>query len=119
MPQLRELNLSLNKLGDPAMQSLGAAVKSGALSSLRVMRLSENRIGAGGARAFAKAITGGQRLPALTLLSFDGNQLGDAGVAALAGPLGDGPDLLSQEPVWTLLAREHPQCSSDRIIGQC
>ena len=90
MPQLRELNLSLNKLGDPAMQSLGAAVKSGALSSLRVMRLSENRIGAGGARAFAKAITGGQRLPALTLLSFDGNQLGDAGVAALAGPLGDG-----------------------------
>ena len=90
MPQLRELNLSLNKLGDPAMQSLGAAVKSGALSSLRVMRLSENRIGAVGARAFAEAITGGQRLSALTLLSFDGNQLGDAGVAALAGPLGDG-----------------------------
>jgi hypothetical protein len=95
--QLRELMLTQNRLTDASLSALARAISSGALTALKVLGLGDNRFGATGIRMIAAALTktrleesqsGG--LAALTTLNIEGNLLGDAGVAALAGPLGCG-----------------------------
>lgn len=100
-PQLRDLLLHQNKIGDAGAVALAAAIASGSLSLLKTLTLGENRIGPIGAAALANAMVPKRKkttsatsqpwpLDALAKLSFDGNFLGDEGVAALAKPLAAG-----------------------------
>ena len=59
LPQLRELYLYGNQIGDGGMQAFASAVASGSLPQLRTLWLSNNQIGDGGMQAFASAVASG------------------------------------------------------------
>jgi len=109
MLNLREVHFTSNKLSDAAMAPLASAIASYALAHVRFLGLGDNRLGPASGRALAEAMVasakgqpaevgGGaarallatQPLQALTTLNLERNFLGNAGIAALAGPLACG-----------------------------
>jgi hypothetical protein len=83
-PQLEEVRLSCNAMGDAACAALVDALPR--CAALRVLNLRFNRIGVEGVAAIARALRAG-RLGALQRLFLDGNP--GASVAALALGAGD------------------------------
>ena len=60
LPQLKELYLFKNQIGDVGMQALAGAVSKGALDKLQKLYLDLNQIGDAGLSALATALTPGQ-----------------------------------------------------------
>ena len=87
MPKLRELNLSSNQLGDASLTAISAGFANGALSSLKVLYVNDNQIGAKGFKAFAKAVSKAGRKVALRQLYMQNNQANNAGIAAMTAAL--------------------------------
>jgi len=104
MVRLQELWLSENLIGDAGLTLVMAALTAGgALPSLTKLFLTNNQIGADGARAVADALG----LAALTArdglrlqeLGLSENQMGDDGLRALAAAVGRAP-LAQLEELW-------------------
>ena len=56
LPQLTELRLHMNKIGDIGCTALAESCAEGALASLKKLYLSENQIGDAGVMAMANAL---------------------------------------------------------------
>jgi Leucine-rich repeat (LRR) protein len=82
LPQLTELSLPDNMIGDVGVQMIAEACAGGALQ-LSTLCLSNNDIGDEGVQVLAGALASGA-LPQLTDLNLSGNCIGDAGALALA-----------------------------------
>ena len=78
------LSLEHSDINDEALRLLAEALQQGAAPLLTTLALGENRIGAEGATALARALIA---VPLLTALDLHSNTIGDAGAAALAGAL--------------------------------
>lgn len=101
-PSLRLLDLGGNSIGDDGMASLAQLllpVGSDPPGPLVDLRVHDNRIGAGGAMAFASVLRRAPAVSALRTLMLDGNPVGDAGVAALADTLRERAADTSRESV--------------------
>ena len=86
MPNLKELYLSGNQMGDGAAAALAALLEEGAMPNLKVLILGRNQIGDDGVAALASALRGGA-LPACTEIYLVGNPGSEAPVdEALASP---------------------------------
>ena len=83
LPALTELVIAWTHVGDVGASALAAALGQGALPRLKILDLHEAVIGDAGLVALAPAL---RRLPALEGLDFEGNPLGDEGLAALVTP---------------------------------
>jgi len=83
LPAVTWLSLDITHVGDAGASSLAAALGRGALPRLKHLALRGTAIGDAGLVALAPAL---RRLPALERLNFDGNPLGDEGLAALVAP---------------------------------
>lgn len=82
---LEEVHLARTGVGEAACAPLGAALAS--LPRLRRVDLSGNFMWAGGAKSLAAALLAGDGAPALEALVMSSNDVGDAGVAAIAEAL--------------------------------
>jgi len=89
LPQLKDLMLSENSIGDAGLSTLADMVSKRALASLKQLFLAGNQIGDAGLSALAEAVGNGA-LEKLTLLRLDSNKIGDAGLQAFADALGKG-----------------------------
>lgn len=92
LPNLKELNLSENHLGDAACASLAEAFGRGAMRSLQELMLGCNEIGNDGLASLAAAATAGA--PALNgdrlELLLEENRIGDEGLKALTAAVAAG-----------------------------
>ena len=77
MPNLKELALRYNQIGDDGVAALASALRGGALPACTVINLSYNQIGDDGVAALASALRGGA-LPSCTYIDLDGNPGSDA-----------------------------------------
>lgn len=92
LPQLAEVDLRFNEIGDPGLLSLSQASVAGLLPNLDNLELSNNRITAAGAKALAAAVAN-LSSPAFSGLETFGlafNKIEGAGMAALATALNGG-----------------------------
>ena len=94
LPALISLWISNTHVGDAGASALAAALGQGALPRLKDLSLYSAAIGDAGLVALAPAL---RRRPALELLSFFGNPLGDEGLVALLAP----PPLAAAPPPTT------------------
>lgn len=83
LPQLKTLDLGKNQIGDVGVASLATAADGGALTNVTRLALAANRIGDRGLEAVANACARGA-LPKLRMLYLDDNAIGDAGLKGLA-----------------------------------
>ena len=72
MPNLKELKLGSNQIGDDGVAALASALRGGALPSCTEIYLSNNQIADDGVAALASALRGGA-LPACTEIGLYGN----------------------------------------------
>ena len=89
LPQLMELHLYRNQIGDAGISALVDALSRGALPQLEKLWLGGNSIGDVGLSALADVVSRGA-LPALEKLFLDSNQIGDAGMSAFASACASG-----------------------------
>lgn len=82
MRTLHVLNLYGNSIGDAGMAAIATAMSTRTLAGLRSLRLSDNAIGNAGMVNFGLAASNGPL--ALTALALNHNEIGDAGICALA-----------------------------------
>ena len=82
LANLKNLNLSDNKLSDAGAKGLAAALSDGKLPKLGVLQVNGNTIGDAGAEALAAAVRGGGGA-SLRKLIVGGNAFGDASTEAL------------------------------------
>ena len=83
LPHLNYLNLYANDIGSQGMVLLCDAIRSGALSFLRDLKVDSNKVGDAGAEALANLIRDGF-VPKMDQLGLGRNQIGDTGINALA-----------------------------------
>jgi len=83
LPAVTWLDLNDTHVGDAGASALAAALGRGALPRLKKLYLGDTALGDAGLVALAPAL---RRLPALELLDFYDNPLGDDGLAALVAP---------------------------------
>ncbi|EOD05795.1 hypothetical protein EMIHUDRAFT_466011 [Emiliania huxleyi CCMP1516] len=89
-PDLKELYLGYNQIGDEGCNTLAAALgKEGAAPRLEELYLSYNKIGDEGCKALTAALKEGGA-PRLKMLYLEGNTIGDHGCKALAAALVEG-----------------------------
>ena len=88
-PQLAELHLSGNRLGDATARAIARAMRAGGLAHLVELRLNHNEIGDDGAAELAAALLAGAA-PRLQGLWLGGNRVGDRGAEQLARALQPG-----------------------------
>ena len=83
LPQLEQLDLSTNRIGDVGMQAFASAIANGALQNLKELNLYRNNISDSGMVSFVEAVRSGalQNLKELELFQ---NDISDAGMAAFA-----------------------------------
>jgi hypothetical protein len=86
---LKQLDLSLNQIGDLGITDFSRQFPIGSLGALQKLFLYGNQIGDAGMVEFSRAITSGS-MGALERLDLSGNQIGDAGLQSLAGVIGNG-----------------------------
>ena len=85
LPELRELDLADNNIGDDGFSALADALCASATSKLERLTVSSNEIGDVGAARLGSALLGSPAaLRSLVELSLDNNWVGDEGVKALA-----------------------------------
>ena len=89
LPQLKELWLQGNQIGNEGMIAFAAAIGSGAMAKLTILYLGNNEIGDAGMQAFATACGNGA-IPQLKELSLFSNRIGNAGMQAFATACGSG-----------------------------
>ena len=70
LPNLTELFINSNKIGDSGLQAFASAVASGSLPQLQLLQLNSNSIGDGGMQAFASAVASGS-LASLKMVMVD------------------------------------------------
>ena len=92
LPQLEQLNLAGNYIGDAGMQAICDGIGRGAAPSLRWFALRANEFGPVGAEALAAALFRGA-MPNLEMLLPIGNPIGNQGIAALTASLRKMPKL--------------------------
>ena len=91
MPQLSELDLRFNAIGDEGLMALATASIKGWLPELTVLGLSNNSVTTGGAKALASAAAGSApAFVTLEQLSLSFNAIDDEGMGELALAMGDG-----------------------------
>jgi Ran GTPase-activating protein (RanGAP) involved in mRNA processing and transport len=88
-PRLRELDLSLNIIGNQGAAAIATALPM--VPQIERLDLSDNRIGDQGATALAHALL---QTPSLGWFSLHTNRIGDKGASALADVLPHAPQLL-------------------------
>lgn len=93
---LQELDLSANRIGPPSGTTIAATLEAG--SSLRVLLLSNCRIGDEGAVAIGRVLAAGATR--LEVLDVRSNDIGDVGIAALAEALSSPNCPLRELKVW-------------------
>ena len=87
LPQLTELSLLDNMIGNAGVRTIAEACAGGVLPQLTSLNLCYNEIGDAGVQVLAGALASGA-LPQLTYLNLGGNYcIGDAGALALAAAL--------------------------------
>lgn len=89
VPNLKELKLWENHIGDAGMIEFSRVIASGSLRNLEKLWLNDNEFGNSGVSALAGAIANGS-LDKLTFLNLNNNTIGDAGVSALARAIASG-----------------------------
>ena len=82
LPQLQNLFLHSNEIGDDGMQEFAAAVASGSLPHLRTLNLEYNKIGDDGMKALATAVANGSVLDPIKFI-LRGNNATDEGETAM------------------------------------
>jgi len=83
LPAVTEIGIYSTHVGDAGALALAAALGQGALPRLKTLFLHEASIGDAGLVALAPTL---RQRPALDVLTFFGNPLGDEGLAALVAP---------------------------------
>ncbi|CAK0843943.1 unnamed protein product, partial [Prorocentrum cordatum] len=83
LPQLKELILEGNGLGDKCVHDIAEAMSSESLPRLTTLTLGSNRVGNEGARALAKKSYSARFSP-LSRLDLHYNEIGDAGAEEIA-----------------------------------
>ena len=91
LAKLTTVNLGLNQIGYPGMLALVGSLRS--LPELRELKVFENRVGDAGIKAFAEAVAGGGTMGRLQMLYLHKNRLSHAGLVALAGAMGTLPSI--------------------------
>ena len=86
MPNLKQLWLMKNQIGDDGVAALASALRGGALPACKLIGLNNNQIADDGFAALASALRGGA-LPVCTGIYFSGNPGSDDPVKeAMASP---------------------------------
>ncbi len=113
-PQLEDLNVACNRIGDEGALAFAFAMRVG-LPTLRDLSLSSNRIGDLGATALIGAVFGAgttttTRLPQLATVRLARNHIGPGGMRALARALA-APELpLHHAPLLTVFDVSEQEC---------
>ena len=92
LPNLKLINLSINRFGAAGLQALLAQLGHRSLPTVRCLDLTGNCLGAAGAAALADALRHGT-FPKLEVLKLGRNDIGNQGLAALGPPLRQLPAL--------------------------
>ncbi|CAK0853317.1 unnamed protein product [Prorocentrum cordatum] len=93
VPNLRELLLGMNRIGDSGTACLAEAFGSGVTPRLSRLSLGINRVGDAGVASLAEAFGRSGATPQLAQLWLQNNQIADAGALALAEALPRIPSL--------------------------